>query len=297
MKLQILISILMGLSIVQANASLLEIDNSKLDNGRIILEANDAGEVVSVTPEEYTLMTGQSYLDNLTAGFFDFKKDFYKVTSYITPTMESEFDVFIMINVDHEGRFKGSHDIPAQHMKVLRRSSEGQAIFKRNANGSVVGLRSGVLGNDGQGAFSALSDLMPISSGAGHFGNDGQAYVDTPTGIYRINHSRSDGRRYGKGMWHSLYFDLVYPWGKTSGLAVHGTSKSQYKNLGRQRSHGCVRTTQAQASSMYESLINDDTWWSNDLPDMNNRVRLKSDNGRVRGGARALIILFYGYGA
>ena len=46
---------------------------------------------------------------------------------------------------------------------------------------------------------------------------------------------------------------------------------------------------------MYENLINDDYWWTENLPNMNNKKRLKSENGGTKGGARALILLFYGY--
>ena len=100
-------------------------------------------------------------------------------------------------------------------------------------------------------------------------------------------------------MWHSLYFDLVYPWGKDSGLAIHGTSKSAYKNLGTQQSHGCVRITQPQANMLYETLLSK-AYTKKDLPDMDRTARLKSEtwvNGDVktREGQKALFIIFYGY--
>jgi lipoprotein-anchoring transpeptidase ErfK/SrfK len=297
---------------VFAQSNALDIDQPTFINGEIVVEANDAGEVVTMTAEEYEQMTGQNFLNHLVS-FFNFKMSWESVASYITPTLESEYDVFIMINVDYQSRFNASHEIPAQHMKVIQRTRAGQAIFVRNSQGQVVAIRNDVAGNNGTPAFpdaitplnkdygqtvdgfGVLTDLMPVSSGAGHFSADPQPYVDTPTGIYRINHSRSDGRRYSKGMWHSLYFDLIYPWGKTSGLAVHGTSSGAYAKLGTQQSHGCVRITKKQAHLMYENLINDDYWWSNDLPDLNNRKRLKSETGGVKGGTRALIIIFYGY--
>ena len=292
----------------QAGLNLLDLDEPQVVDGRIIIESNDAGEAVTLSEEEYTAMTGQSFMTHLVS-FFNFKMSWEKVASYITTTMEEEFDAFILVNVDYEGRFNGAHEIPAQHMKVLERTRPGQAIFKRQG-GVVVGIRNDVAGNNvGQVALEkpyngvegrvsgkgVLDYLMPISSGAGHLPADPQAYVDTPTGIYRINHQKSDIRRHQKGMWHSLFFDLVYPSGKVSGLAIHGTSIKNEKILGKQASHGCIRTTQAQAKVMYENFINNDDWWTSDLPNLNNRKRLKSENGGTKAGTRALIILFYGY--
>lgn len=233
---------------VFAQSNALDIDQPTFINGEIVVEANDAGEVVTMTAEEYEEMTGQNFLDHLVS-FFDFKMSWESVASYITPTLEREYDVFIIINVDYQSRFNSAHEIPAQHMKVVQRTRAGQALFVRNNQGNVIGIRNDVAGNNGTPAFpdaitplnkdygqaidghGVLSDLMPVSSGAGHFSADPQPYVDTPTGIYRINHSRSDRRRYSTGMWHSLYFDLIYPWGKESGLAVHGTSTNVYLSL------------------------------------------------------------------
>ncbi len=276
---------------------------------RIVVEANDAGEVVTLSEAEYFEMTGQKFMSHLVS-FFNFKKSWQDIASYITPALEQEFDVFIIINVDYEGRQDMNDEIPAQHMKVVQRTKADQAIFNRK-NGRVISIRGDVAGNNGTPAFpdtitalngtkinghGVMSDLIPVSSGAGHKARDPQPYVDTPTGIYRINHARSDVKRYGTGMWHSLYFDLIYPWNKPSGLAVHGTSSSKYGLLGKkQDSHGCVRVKKNVANLMYENLINDDYWWTEDLPNLNNRLRLKSETGDTKPGARALIILFYGY--
>lgn len=301
----LLISIITFTFTLSAQASPLDFDQPIIRDGKILMEANDAGEEVWLTEQEYTELTGQKFVEHLVS-FFNFKKSWEEVASYITPTLEDEFDVFIVVNVDFESRFNGAHDIPAQHMKVLQRTRAGQSVFKRR-NGRVVGIQSNVAGNNGVPAFKdkikgikgntvsgvgILDDLMPISSGASQKGG---TYVDTPTGIYRINHRKSDLGRYGKGMYHSMYFDLIYPSGRSSGLAVHGTDKNKYSKLGTQQSHGCIRTTQAQANVMYENLINDDFWWTSDLPDLNNRKRLKAENGGIKAGTRALIIVFYGY--
>ncbi len=287
----------------------LETGGPKFVNDRVVVEVNDAGEMVTLSKKEYLEMTGRQYMKHL-VGFFNYKMSWQTVASYITSTMEAEFDVYIFINVDYEGRQNMADPIPAQYMKVIERTQADQKLFVRE-KGQVVGIRSDVAGNNGEPAFATtiealdgtkinghgiMRDLIPVSSGASHKAADPQPYVDTPTGIYRINHSKSDVKRYGTGMWHSLYFDLIYPWGKWSGLAVHGTSTNKYSLLGKhQDSHGCVRVKKPVANLMYENLINDGSYWADDLPNLNNKMRLKSENGETKPGVRALIILFYGY--
>lgn len=301
------------LFVFQSHAQIkLDHEEPKFVDGRIVVEVNDSGEMVTLSEEEYYQYTGLKFTEQL-VGFFNFKMSWETVASYITPSLEDEFDVFIMINVDFEKRQNMDDEIPAQYMKVVQRTAAGQKLFVRK-NGQVVGVRADVTGNNGQPAFAetikalngksinghgVMSNLIPVSSGAGHKANDPQPYVDTPTGIYRIAFNKSDAKRYSKGMYHSLYFDLIYPWSKagtSSGLAVHGTTEKMYPLLGKkQDSHGCVRVKQNVANLMYENLINDGGFWAEDLPDLNNKLRLKSENGEVKAGPRALIVIFYGY--
>lgn len=265
---------------------------------RVVFEANDAGETSSLSLKEYEEMTGQSFLLSL-ASFFNFKKSFETVSTYLTPTLEEAYDVFVLVNVSWEKYGDSDSYIPSQHMRVLRKTSSDQKVFMRDSNGVVTDVYPSVAGSENEGAFSQLSGLMPVSTGAGGKAPDPQAYVDTPTGIYRINVQKSIDKRFQKGMWHSMYFDLVYPWGKASGLAIHGTSKNAYSKLGTQQSHGCVRITQAQANSMYETFLSSS--YQKNLPDMNRTLRLKSErrdsSGNViyRKGPKVLFILFYGY--
>lgn len=280
-------------------ASPLDFSGPIIDGDTVVLESNDAGEEIRVSIEEYEKMLGHSYMLHLSS-FFNFKKSFETVSQYLTVDMEKAYDVFIMVNVSFERYGEPDAYIPSQHMRVLRKQAAGQKVFHRDNQGVIVDVAPGVLGSGDKGAYKALGGLMPISSGAGHLPNDGQSYVDTPTGIYRINHTKSKDRRYGKGMWHSLYFDLVYSDGRESGLALHGTSKGQYKFLGRQRSHGCIRMTQAQSNSLYENILLNPAMTA-ELPDLDRTLRLKAPlrnaNGtlQTRTGQKALIILFYGY--
>lgn len=291
----IILSVLLTLQ--TANANPLDLSGPVLHQNQVVLEANDAGETVEMSLEAYEQLTGQSFLMSLVS-FFDFKKSFETITSYLTPALEDAFDVFILVNVSYEKYGDSNAYIPSQHMRVLRKKSANQKVFVRDADGYIVDVNEGVLGSEDEGAFSELQGLMPVSSGASHKAADPQPYVDTPTGIYRISHSKSRAKRYSTGMWHSLYFDLIYPWGKESGLAIHGTSKSAYSKLGTQQSHGCVRITQAQANQLYETLLSPE--YTKMLPDMDRTARLKSElikNGEVqtREGQKALIIIFYGY--
>lgn len=286
------------LSTAQANIMNLDHSGPVVVGDRVVFESNDAGESVSMSLQEYEEMTGKSFLLSLVS-FFDFKKSFETISTYLTPTLEEAYDVFVLVNVSYEKYGDPNAYIPSQHMRVLKKSSPGQKVFLRDSDGVIVDVYSDVAGSGNSGALSQLSGLMPVSSGAGGKPADPQAYVDTPTGIYRINAQKSRDKRFQTGMWHSMYFDLVYPWGKASGLAIHGTSKSAYKRLGTQQSHGCVRVTQAQANSMYETFLSSD--YQKNLPDMSRTARLKAEkrdaNGNVvyRKGPNALFIIFYGY--
>lgn len=87
----------------------------------------------------------------------------------------------------------------------------------------------------------------------------GRKYSDspsgpTPLGIFNVD-DRNHRHRKGwgsPGMFHSIYFDLHYRGGRASGVAMHGTTRSKYRLLGRIDSHGCVRMTQANAEQMWQ---------------------------------------------
>lgn len=276
-------------------------DQPVIENGQWILEANDAGEVLSVSVEEAAAQNGANYMLNLVS-FFNFKKSFETVSTYLTPTLEEAFDVFILVNVSYEKYGNSDAFIPSQHMRVLRKSAADQNVFIRNNEGVITGLYADVLGQYEEGAFKGLQGLMPVSSGASQNSKAGDPHVDTITGLYRVNHGKSTKQRYSKGMWHSMYYDLIYTFEKNreSGMAIHGTSKGEYKFLGTQKSHGCVRITQGQANVLYENLVLGETFREESLPDMDRTLRLKSElyqSGSLvtRGGQKALMVIFYGY--
>ncbi|MCJ8276938.1 MAG: L,D-transpeptidase [Bdellovibrionales bacterium] len=186
--------------------------------------------------------------------------------------------------------------------------------------------------------------LFKISSGAGRTFNytpwsNHDAYLDTPTGVYRFNDTRNEvptrGRSWNsnktatfRSMYFPIYFDLNYPngvsesrpLGQESALAMHGTNTGAYGRLGRQASHGCIRTHQQVnwcVKNQYHQL--DNSWttlsqvrrWndphggplinvSQQTPFLETRIRLKSEEYDASGiilkpGSDGLFIIFYGY--
>ena len=256
----------------------------------VVIEVNDAGEYVGVPYDEYLASKGSNFL-NLITNYFDFKKTFQTVSSYVTEEMEARFDLFIVVNVDYRKNIPlTEQQIPSQHMRILRKTSPGQKVFMRDSSGEIIGFHQNVLGMGTQNqaarpAYDCLVEqqarftgssrgmmesngLFKVSSGRGRNfkntpWNDDEAYLDTPTGVYRFNDARNTrperGRSWNdnrtatfRSMYFPLYFDLHYPIGRSeksprgreSALAMHGTSTGSYSRLGSQASHGCVRTHQ-----------------------------------------------------
>lgn len=267
----------------------IEEGSAKFEADRILLEANDAGE------EIYIPRSSDEALD-VHHGYFHFKKSFQQVARVLSPEVEDEFDLFIFANVSYEKNGNASDYIPSQHMKVFRKKYAGQQVFRRDRSGQVVAhdpVLGDVLGHsDHQPALAGLPGTIVVSSGASHFG---KGYVDTFSGVFRVNHRKSLARRFGQGMFHSLYIDIVYPSGRESGIAIHGTNKSRYHKLGTQASHGCIRTKQNVAKRLYEYVLAEDMYVP-DLLAFDRRQRLPTGPLReTRPGYKALMIFFYGY--
>ncbi|NQZ00297.1 MAG: L,D-transpeptidase [Bdellovibrionales bacterium] len=75
----------------------------------------------------------------------------------------------------------------------------------------------------------------------------------------------------------------------------HGTNKSRYKHLGKQASHGCIRTKQGVANKHYEHILSEDMY-DPLLLDFNQAQRLpRAPLKDPRAGYKALFIFFYGY--
>jgi hypothetical protein len=181
-------------------------------------------------------------------------------------------------------------------MRVFRKKWAGQSVFRRDRSGQIVAhnpVYGDVLGHTvAQPALEGLPPEIVISSGASQ---KGRGYVDTFSGMFRVNHSKSLARRFGDGMFHSMYVDIVYPSGRASGIAIHGTNKSRYSQLGKQASHGCIRTKQSVSKKLYEYILSKQMYEPN-LLDFDRKERLPRVPLRdTRAGYKALFVFFYGY--
>lgn len=97
----------------------------------------------------------------------------------------------------------------------------------------------------------------PVSTGRYYPGN--RRSGPTPLGIFNVDDRKTRHRRgWGSpGMYNSIYIDLHYSSGRASGVAMHGTTRSKYRLLGRADSHGCVRMRQGNADKIWKMFHGD----------------------------------------
>ncbi|MCB0406723.1 MAG: L,D-transpeptidase [Bdellovibrionales bacterium] len=255
-------------------------------NDGILLEANDAGEVFILPKSDL----------RIDVNYFQFKRSFEQVAQVITPEVEEAFDLFIFANVSYEKNGSPNDFITSQSMMVFKKPYSNQQIFNRDIQNQIIPynpVSASALGaSDHHPAIPGLPANIRISSGASHFGHK---YVDTFSGVFRVNSSKSKTHRYQKGMYDALYVDIVYPSGKSSGIAIHGTDKDQYGKLGQQASHGCIRVHQMHSKILY-SYVMSENLFDPELLDFGRTHRLPPGPLRdTRPGQRALMIFFYGY--
>ncbi|MCG6904718.1 MAG: L,D-transpeptidase, partial [Rhodobacter sp.] len=104
---------------------------------------------------------------------------------------------------------------------------------------------------DRQGVTGTPPYSWPVSTGRKYPGDARSG--PTPLGIFNAD-DRSTRHRKGwgsPGMYNSIYIDLHYGSGRASGVAMHGTTSSKYRLLGRADSHGCIRMRQANADTVW----------------------------------------------
>ncbi len=265
-------------------------DVLKVDNGQVLLENNDAGEKV------YGNEVSEDLFQPTHHKYFHYKLSFENVTKVITPEVEDAFDLFIFANVSYQAYGSPNDEIPSQRMRIYRKPTSSTRIFNRGMRGNILPhnpVSASAFGTSShKPALAGLPGEIPISSGAGHLGS---SYVDTFSGVFRMNHKKSRTHRHQDGMIHSLYVDIKYPWGKSSGIAVHGTPKNNYKYLGQQASHGCIRVKQTVSLPLYEYAMGRNLYDSN-LLDFSRSQRLPTGPLRnPRPGQRVLMVFFYGY--
>lgn len=270
---------------------------------------NDAGNLIDDHPTPYVDLKDLSpaeqlklFLHQVRNSPFAFQKSFEYVMSALTPKMENLFDAFILVNTARHNHYDPYDLVPAQRMRILVRDYYGQPIFLRNSSG-VYGFASGVSGVD-ESAIAGLPKVLKVSTGAGNKRRDPQPYVDTFSGIYRVNYKKSKDRPFSKGMNNSLYVDYRYRSGRASGIAVHGTtwSKNNLRNLGTRQSHGCVRIHPKYSPALYKFVMGR-KMYSQETPHLNRRQQLPGlqydESGHVatRPGPKALMIFFNGFEA
>ena len=289
-----LMSLLVSLFSLSTLAQTKLIDGAPQYTGRgILLEANDAGESIEIP---YVEWNERERLWPTHHRYFHFRESFESVTQVITPEVEDSFDVFLFANVSYEKNGSANDLIPSQRMRIYRKKNSGERIFNRNIQGEIISsnpVSAAAAGtSDHDPALPGFPGEILVSSGASQMG---ATYVDTFSGVFRLNAEKSRTNRHGKGMIHSLYIDLIYPKGRISGVAVHGTPESNYKYLGTQASHGCVRIHQDIALPLYEYAMGE-ALFEPELLDFPRQERLPlSPLPDPRPGQKVLMIFFYGY--
>lgn len=194
-----------------------------------------------------------------------------KPQPYLTPSeIDPRFTIALYVNVPTSGPNK-------QRMWILHRDKVGgdwrlamwdKDYWKRQK------LAEGI-----EPAFS-----WPISSGRAYKGDRKSGL--TPPGIFGLDERKW---RYGEGhmragMIHVLHIDHHTPDGRVTGVAFHGTTAGNYKRLGTNDSHGCIRMHQSNALALLYRLtgldgaIPEDVRWG-EVP----RYWL-SEAGRIRSG-------------
>lgn len=133
----------------------------------------------------------------------------------------------------------------AQKMWVLERTARG---------GWQTALWDDSYWSERIGANQRPPYSWPVSTGRKYPGDKRSG--PTPLGIFNMD-DRNSRHRPGwgsPGMWNSIFIDLHYSSGRASGVAMHGTTKSLYRNLGRADSHGCIRMRQPNADQVWDLI-------------------------------------------
>ncbi len=215
-----------------------------------------------------------------------------EVFATISPTIEEEFDAYIIANTLTKG--SASDLIPYQHARFVVKKSPELKVFRRNAQGKIIGFIE-----DNITTLQGLPTYLPISSGV-----SGSGSIRSFSGVFRVNHSKSkSGLSTSKEapMSYAMYVDAIYPNGRASGAAMHGTPTKNHGLLGKSRaSHGCLRTFPAYSKLVYDFVIRNDDMFSDDLIESNRRTNLPgtdAQEGRLgaRPGTRTLFVIFNGY--
>jgi hypothetical protein len=215
-----------------------------------------------------------------------------EVFATISPTIEEEFDSYIIANTQKSGA--ATDLIPFQHARYIVKKSPELKVFKRDSQGNIIGFIENNITT-----LKGLPTFLPISSGV-----SGGGSIRSFSGVFRVNHSKSkSGLSTSKEapMSYAMYVDAIYPGGRLSGAAMHGTPTKNHNLLGKSRaSHGCLRTFPSYSKLIYAHVIQNEEMYSDDLIEINRRTNLpgeEAQNGQLgsRSGTRTLFVIFNGY--
>ena len=240
----------------------------------------------------YSFLFAMSFLTTVQAEVRGVFHTADEVFATISPTIEEEFDAYIIANTMTKGA--ASDLIPYQHARFIVKKSPELKVFRRNAQGKITGfIESNITTLEG------LPTFLPISSGV-----SGGGSIRSFSGVFRVNHSKSrSGLSTSKEapMSYAMYVDAVYPNGRASGAAMHGTPTKNHSLLGNSRaSHGCLRTFPAYSKLVYSHVIQNQAMYSDDLIEINRRTNLPGDEAQdgllgTRNGTRTLFVIFNGF--
>ena len=142
--------------------------------------------------------------------------------------MLSYFDMVLLINVGQRYDFS-SKNSSAQRMQILARNGQSNNLDDWNR-----------------------IQVWPISSG-----NPCGQKVETPTGVFKLDPHRFHSEYYSvlfkrAEMFETMFLYHNYQNGKATGVAIHGTYKTE--KLGRKDSGGCIRLHRDNSQCLFNTL-------------------------------------------
>lgn len=194
-----------------------------------------------------------------------------KPQPYLAPSeIDPRFTIALYVNVATAGPAK-------QRMWVLHRDTPGGpwqlAMWDKDY------WKKQKLADGTEPPFS-----WPVSTGRVYRGD--RKSGPTPTGIFGMDERRwrySEGR-VRAGMIHVMHIDHHTPDGRVTGVAFHGTTVSNYRRLGTNDSHGCIRMHQSNALALLNRLTGRDGAIAEDIRWGEVPRFWASEEGRIRRG-------------
>lgn len=202
---------------------------------------------------------------------------------YVAPSkLDSRFNLALYVNAKGRGP-------NAQRMWVLQRDpADGKfklAMWDKNWWASRTAKRKYKLKPGEEPPFSWL-----VSTGYRWPGN--RKSGPTTLGVFAMDERKGRTQRgwHTHGMIHVMYIDYHYRSGRRSGIAFHGTTRGQYRRLGRIASHGCIRMHQSNALSLlkrmkgWDNVLSEEQRWG-EVPRFWRRQKYANRYDYVRDGS------------